>query len=173
MDLSREDETMLAEIREAFAGVTRECGVSWSESVVLDDSMDDDKRARAAARARDVDTSWRQLLDDPNWRADMGVGGLTFLDPIGYRYYLPALMCAEIMGRDNYLSSSLLLSKYQPFKRMSLEQWSLLNDRQKICVRHFLEHVIRKIREQGYDEFEARDWIDALVSYWRDQSGVS
>lgn len=167
--MSSEDMEMLAEIREAFAGVTRDGGVSWSESVVLDLSGQESVEEHAAARARDLDTSWVQLLDDPNWRADMGVGGLTFLDPIGYRYYLPALMSAEILGRDTYLRVGLPLPRYQPFKKMSLEQWSLLDDRQRKCVRQFLELMIRKLHAQGYDDFDARDWIRALDSYWKEQ----
>src|SRR5262245_4001453 len=100
--LKSEQTAVEAEIREAFKGVGRDGGVSWTESINVDlpHGYEDD---RAAARAKDVEKCWEDLVDDPAWRHDMGVGGFNFLDPIGYRYYIaPAMIrCAREGGCES------------------------------------------------------------------------
>lgn len=91
--LQRELAAVEADIRSAFRGVTREGGVSWSETSVIDDYGSDEERAQA--RARDVEPSWEALVDDPTWFiGDPGFcGDFVFLDAIGFRYYTaPALI---------------------------------------------------------------------------------
>src|SRR4051812_779232 len=56
------------EIRIAFRGLSRDGGVSWSESVELDLHKTPDEQA--AARARDVEAHWEDLVDDLTWRHD-------------------------------------------------------------------------------------------------------
>lgn len=88
--LSLERDSILKEIDVAFAGVTREGGISWSEAVALDNYGTDEECQEA--RAKDKDISWKELVTDPHWRPLPGVGGFSFLDAIGFRYYLPAAM---------------------------------------------------------------------------------
>ena len=88
-----ERDALLAEIHEAFPGGSRQGGVSWSEADVIDDYGSPDQRA--AARARDRDTRWQDLVDDPNWNPSDG-GHWSFLDAIGFRYYLPAAMVLAV-----------------------------------------------------------------------------
>lgn len=82
-DLQSEHQALIKEIHAAFAGVSREGGVSWSETRVLDMYGSDDERK--AARAQDTDRSWSELVDDPKWY-EIGIGGFSFLDPISVRY---------------------------------------------------------------------------------------
>lgn len=84
-------------ISAAFAGVTREGGVSWSESDVIDAGGSDERRAEA--RACDLDQDWTELVADPAWQR-WQEWPWSFLDPIGQRYYLPAMMVRGLLG-DN------------------------------------------------------------------------
>ena len=168
--LAGKRKAILAEIREAFQGVSREGGVSWSESNVIDDYGTDEERA--VARARDLDKSWEEVANDPVWHDhyERRVGSFSFLDPIGYRYYLPAAMLVAI-GEIFYewLCYSLTLSRQPGLRKYKLEQWSLLDDRQRLCVCHFIEYMIEwSAREELYKDALADDWKKALDSYWKD-----
>ncbi len=88
---------LIEEIIAAFDGVSREGGVSMSEAEVIDDYGSDKKRA--AARLSDTDTRWQDVSDEQlalNWP-------LTFFDPIGFRYYLPAYMIYHLRWIDDYI----------------------------------------------------------------------
>jgi hypothetical protein len=170
--------SLLAEIDAAFADVTREDGTSWSESRVVDDRGSDAERREA--RASDHDTHWSQLVDDPNWDPDMGIGGWCFLDPIGTRYYLPAGMKRGI--RDGWAES---LQLRLTFDGGELDEWSLgklslLNERQNKCVALFIQYMIavtRRREEKQYELYavpgESRSlcdtayWEAAFESHWK------
>ena len=77
-------------IKDAFKDVTREGGVSWHECEVIDNYGSDAERA--LARTRDTDRHWTELLSTEAFYPS-GIGGFCFLDPIGFRYYLPAALC--------------------------------------------------------------------------------
>ena len=152
------EEATIAEIEDAFRGVTREGGVSWSESIVIDDYGSESERAHA--RSEDHDTSWEELANDPTWRVDMGIGGFSFMDPIGYRYYLPAAMTVAARGGPSErLNFSLTLAQVKNLRQYKLDQWSLLNHPQCLAVRHFIEYML------DYD-WEG-DWREALDRYWK------
>jgi len=189
-ELAREREELIAEINAAFAGVTREGGVSWSESEVRDHYGTIEERARA--RARDQERSWEELVDDPAWHPDPGVGGLSFVDPIGFRYYVPAAMTRYLRGEGEFSLASYLTLRDE-FREHTLGTWSLLDARQRACVRRFLRHVLAveeppvdpearpgwwdpAFEAEGYPwqpewghappTFEARVVREALESYW-------
>ena len=70
--LLKDREDLIALIRERFASVTRNGGMSWSESLVADARGTD--LARRAARAKDREKAWSQLVDDPAWVHDKNLG---------------------------------------------------------------------------------------------------
>ena len=162
------EEEILAEIHEAFKDVSRHGGVSWSESEVIDDYGSDEERQ--LARMRDTDTTWQEVADDPTWWVDMGVGGLSFLDPIGYRYYLPACMTVAIRGGFyEWLLYSLTIDEERELRDYKLKQWSLLDECQKRCVKHFIEFMLARANEEPNDLDRAVDteyWKLALDRYW-------
>lgn len=130
------------EIYRVFAEADRVGGVSWSESRVLDDNGSDAERA--AARARDVESGWQELVEDETWDPEMGVGGWSFLDPIGFRYYLPAAMvrCVKSgynIGIEFHLN---LLKRW--LRKHTWEQWSALNCEQRVCIKHFLQFMAER-----------------------------
>lgn len=101
--LIEEQRDLEAEIREAFKGVTREGGVSWHETAVIDFEGTDEQRA--AARALDTEPNWEALVDDPLWSDEVG---WSFLDGIGFRYYLPPAMVRCLRcGYNDFLGLTL------------------------------------------------------------------
>jgi hypothetical protein len=155
-ELIGERDGLLREIDAAFDGVSREGGVSWSESRVLDDQGT--PAERAAARSRDREEDWRQLVDDPGWVVDPGSGGFYFLDPIGFRYYLPAAMVrCVVSGQDEGVLPHLTVYPGQS-SRPPLAQWSRLDMRQRRCVARFLRYM-HLAAVHSYRDFRA-DWWD-------------
>lgn len=105
-EMVEERAALIAEIHAAFEGVMREGGVSWSESEVVDDFGTDEERA--AARAEDTDRCWTELAYDADWNIGPASGGWSFLDPIGFQYYLPAAMIRRLVfGADAFGSYDL------------------------------------------------------------------
>ncbi|MBL8059939.1 MAG: hypothetical protein JNK63_04390 [Chthonomonas sp.] len=89
-------EQLIAKLYSVFAAVTREGGVSWSEAEYLDGpprKMAD----RLKVRAKDKEKSWHDLIDDPNFNP---IRGFSFLDSIGFRYYMVPTMIRELKGRE-------------------------------------------------------------------------
>lgn len=142
-NVSRDD--LIAEVHEAFRDVSREGGVSWSEAEVIDFYGDPDECE--AARKSDRDTHWSQLLDDPNWNSAPGVGGFWFLDAIGFRYYLPAVMIRSLRsgfdeGFESYVSNS-AVSEEPSLQQYRLQQQSLLDESQRRCIVRVLLYLMR------------------------------
>jgi len=153
---------LIADIRKAFEGVTRKGGVSWSEAGVIDGYGSDAERA--AARASDTESSWWDLVHDSHWDPDAGWGGFSFLDPIGFRYYLPAAMIRAINnGSSESLDLHLTLKIDQSAERQAWqrERWSLLNRDQRRCVIRFLRYMV-----EVSTDYDSKWWRRALDSYW-------
>ncbi|MFA6043677.1 MAG: DUF6714 family protein [Phycisphaerales bacterium] len=159
--LARQQRAIEAQIREAFKGVTREGGVSWTETDVIDANGSDAERA--AARASDRESGWGELVDDPKWEFGTSWGGFSFLDAIGFRYYLPPAMIRDL--RDGVPSVSLqcnlhIDSDYQ------LERVSLFNAHQSHVVARFVRFMIAVLAYQK-DTISGEGWTRAYVHYWR------
>ena len=87
----REEATRVEDhIRRVFKGVKRDGGISWSGALVVDRRGSDDEIAAAALQDRE--SCWENLVDDPEWDEEPGMGGFNFLDPIGFRYYIAPAM---------------------------------------------------------------------------------
>lgn len=166
-EVHEERAALIKEITAAFHGVSRANGVSWSETDVLDDYGSMDERLRA--RASDTDRAWTELVDDPEWRPDSGWGGFSFLDAIGFRYYLPAAMLRSVREGENAgIKFHLTVPpRGDTLRQHGLEQLSLLNQRQARCVARFIRFMIewRKLEGGGLDE---EWWGEALASHWSD-----
>ena len=80
-------ERIIDQIRLAFAHVSREDGVTLHEAKVIDDYGSADERI--AARVLDLDSHWQ---DVPDHLIEEHQETLCFVDPKGFRYYLPAYM---------------------------------------------------------------------------------
>ena len=122
---------------------------------------------RAEARKKDRDGRWQ---DVPHKHlADVcGIGGMSFFDPIGWRYYLPAYMTWILSGGetcDSIASDSLFYwliinrrnqDYYQP-------RYNALKPEEKEAVRAFLRFVSGGgLAVDWYME----DANTALANYW-------
>jgi len=169
-ELEAEREALIKEIYSVFDGVSRKGGVSWSEAEVHD-GYGSDAELRAA-RKRDFDRNWPELLDDEQWNPLGAIGGFIFLDAIGFRYYLPAAMIhtARHGGESGLAASHLTLTratKPRGFRErdLQLEKWSLLNDRQRHCVARFIRYMIAAA-EAAADYYSVAEWETAYERYW-------
>lgn len=157
--VSAERDALLTEIEQTFAGVDRKGGVSWGESRVIDDYGTE--KERAAARAKDAEGSWQGLLGT-GWTPESGVGGFSFLDAIGFRYYLPAAMVLSVReGRDVGILFHLTLPKED--SGWGLKKWSLLSPSQRRCVKRYLEYMYVLALPSA---FEAERYLQAVEGHW-------
>jgi hypothetical protein len=163
--LIQEQQALEAEIREAFKGVSREGGVSWSETVVIDDySARPDNKARVAARANDKDRNWIELAGNDQWDAGPGVGGWSFLDPIGFRYYLPAAMIRALHA--GYAAFTSLTLDFVLDTGSSDPRMTLLDDAQRRCVAHFVRFMVARDTANGND-LDAETWQRVYDDHWK------
>ncbi|CAN5745317.1 hypothetical protein BH11PLA1_BH11PLA1_07210 [soil metagenome] len=149
-DLDIRRRRMVERIYADFKGVTREGGVSWSESIVVDSYGDEDDQA--AARASDVETDWMALVNDPNWVVSVGKGGWSFLDAIGTRYYVAPAMVRQLEERlpraasfaesTQCLEYSLDISGEGRLADWHRDKFSTFTVRQRRCVRGFLKLMV-------------------------------
>jgi len=164
--LKLERVALLKDIEESFRGVNRDGCISWSEAFVRDMYGTEDEQQ--AARLSDLDGSWEELVDDPNWDPDAGVGGWNFLDVFSIRYYLPAAMVRCIRsGKDEGILYHLTYNS---------TCWAALNGAQHKCVKRFLRYMVDLYendwidpatgeKESGWKYF-VQSWRDALATNW-------
>ena len=121
-----------------------------------------------AARESDADTSWTDLIDNPAWEPD-GSAALSFLDAIGFRYYLPAVMILSLRrGRDETsLCQTLTLSAPgNGGRKTELARFKALDARQHLCVERYLRYMVALHETLGYHT-DAQPWREALESSWQ------
>ncbi len=167
------DADIAAEIYAAFNGVTRQGGVSWTETGVLDDYGSDEERADA--REQDQEATWHELLENPDWSPSVGWGGFSFLDSIGFRYYLAPAMILALERKSAAIAffltlgttldeefledlAGLRLPTNEAMDAHTLEKWSRLNEAQRTSVARFLRHMALR-NEQS-------EWREAYDSHW-------
>jgi hypothetical protein len=148
-----------AMVREAFHGVTREGGISWSETEFID--RWGERHKRAAARAKDVEACWEELVEDPAWDHEVTIGGFNFLDAIGFRYYIaPALVRCVRSGGGEFTSYAL---KIETEHQRGIV--SLLDERQQRAVARCVRLMI-DMHEAESDETYGAAWKAASRTYW-------
>lgn len=164
-DLERERHALIAQIRSDFSDVSRAGGVSWSETGVIDNDGTDEECF--AARSSDTDRHWTDLIDDPGWSPEVLLGGFSFLDPIGARYYLPASMVRTLKQDSTFsMLSSVLTVRCQDGRVEACirERYGQLTAPQAKCLARFLRFMIAAAEAQE-GEIEADCWREALDSY--------
>lgn len=159
--LAKEQQAVEAIIRAAFGGVTREGGVSWSESEVIDEYGG--AADRAAARERDRESCWEDLVDDPEWEHEAGIGGFYFLDPVGYRYYIaPAMIRCARIGYGEFIGYALTIDN--EFMQSLV---TLINPDQRSAIARFVRFMITT-HDAADDEIYGRSWKEAYQLFWKE-----
>jgi hypothetical protein len=158
---------LITEIRAAFDGVSREGGVSLHQCPVLDDHGTAEELA-AAARL-DTDRDWSEVPDE--WIQDRSIGGLAFLDAVGWKYYLPAFMICSIRGWRDDASEVVtwVISNLNSFTPHAMhgdtrKQLASLDGAQRRAVAHFVRFVAELPPKVCWEAPNARL---AYESFWK------
>jgi hypothetical protein len=150
-------------IREAFAGVRRGA-ITLHEAEVIDSYGSDDERADA--RQRDTEQNWEDL---PDQHIEECPWALCHLDPVSWRYYIPAYM---IWSLRNFRSNDSIVSDFTIYtfdasdsdaklREYSTERYRTLSPSQSRDVCRFLTYMAN-IGERA-DNLTAKA---ALKKYW-------
>jgi hypothetical protein len=155
-DQDREErDAIVANIHAAFADVTRgEHGISWNESVALDNYEPED--ICEAARRSDTDGHWSELIADSSWQPFPGIGGFSFINGEGFRYYLPPTMIRFLGGETTEWYPGHLLGVIERFMEPHLLP---LSDRQLRCIARFISFMAR------HDD-DPNSWMAAMDRRW-------
>ena len=160
--MNPENERVIAIIRQAFADVKLEGGVSLHLARLLDDYCDDVVEKEKAA-CEDQDISWEEISAD---KLAHYSDTFAFFDSKAFRYYVPAFMIASL--RD---------SKFDDFFIYNLDckdhpadygkRWDILTDAQKTAIYEYL--VCRsQWEEMDAGAAAAADTAaDAIAHYWQ------
>jgi hypothetical protein len=154
---------LVAEIERAFADVAREDGVTLHEADVIDDYGS--AKQRIEARKLDTDTRWQDVPDDLIERSP---SILSFLDPKGLRYYIPAYMrwSLRYLNRSESVTIDFTIYTFDPGEDKELSDWHL--ERYQIFNADQSRAIARYLRFMA----EEADWCDdrvarlALERYW-------
>jgi len=155
-------ETVIAAIEAAFGSVARGA-VTLHEAEVMDDYGTDAELR--AARTCDPEVDWRDVPDSSIRECP---AALSFLDPVSWRFYLPAYMRFGLRHLEDSRSSTIDDAIYSldpggspRLDEFKLERFRTLNVAQADAVRRFL---VFAVENGGHcDEVVARD---ALNAYW-------
>ena len=132
-------DSLIAAIAMAFDGVSREGGISLHETGVIDNYGSDEERVNA--RLLDTESQWQDLQEDDRFRL---MNNYMFLDPIGFRYYLPAFLIFNLKYfRDNILwNHDAMIFAFSERCPDADGKVSLLNPVQRKVIARFLEHFV-------------------------------
>lgn len=152
--LKLEGQAVEAQIRAAWKGVQRTGGVSWSEAGVIDDNGTEDERN--AAHALDREKNWEELVDDSSWDPHGGVE-FSFLDPIGFLYYIaPAMIRCVRKGGGEFVGYALEVR----------DQGRLFSKDQNRVTARFVRYMVDVHKAVGNDIYGA-SWVNAYEEYWK------
>lgn len=154
---SVERDAIIAEIERAFKDVGRGGGISWSECEVIDDYGRGAERNKA--RRSDRETHWRELVDDKKWNPFPGMGGFSFIDQVGFKYYLPPTMIQMLRGDAEEWFPGHLLGVISRFTGESQGPWSREQGR---AIARFVQFMSRT----DTDEESREAWVNALIARW-------
>lgn len=162
---------VIAEITAAFDGVSREDGITLHEAQAIDDYGSDAERA--AAHTLDTETRWQDIPDED---IQCGYVVLSYLDPKGFRYYIPAYMVWVLRNLENNECESMtpdsVESSFVGYKsREQKARFALFTRQQSKAIAHFLKcwanHTEQFYVEHGM-EYDREDNAlnQALGYYW-------
>jgi uncharacterized protein DUF6714 len=156
---------VVAAIRSAFHEVRRGEGFSLHETEVIDDRGPDEERA--AARLLDQENSWQEI---PAELLEKFGSALAFMNPEGFRYYIPAFMIWTLL---NYQTSrawaidstiyALELTNNPNVFAQRLSEFQLLNREQHEAIALFLLYMSHEKFGSHPGSLGARR---ALDTYW-------
>ncbi len=157
---------LIEQIAAAFQDVTRGAGVSLHEADVID--AYGSSKERAKARRLDTEICWQ---DVPEADIEQFDWILSFLDPQGFHYYVPAYMVWSLKyykTSDSASSDSIIyafnhyLSTSRGMKEWHQERFAVFTPEQSAAICGFLRYMA----EQGDDFANSDAASQALAEYW-------
>jgi hypothetical protein len=140
---------LIAEITAAFDGVAREDGTTLHEAIAIDNWKSPEEQH--AARRVDTEQRWQDVPPEAIIACE---SALSFLDPKGFRYYVPAFM---VCGLRNWGNDAGLIVDTCEYHLLHEPQKSLrqsdpasiaakygFTDAQCKSIAHFLRFVVGK-----------------------------
>jgi len=154
-------EILINKIREAFNNVKLEGGIGLNEAQGIDDY--EDAQTRKKLRDKDEKENWEAI---PSSELNRCNSSLSFFDPKGMRFHLPAFMIALLSNEYNFglVFTLTNVSRNSKTQLYSKSQFSDLTKEQREVIKAFLEYLLED------DEYEyERDQIKyALDNYWQE-----
>lgn len=154
---------IIAEIERAFTDVRRGNGITLHQARALDDYRDEIEQAQA--RRKDTDARWQDI---PDTRIEKLADTLAFLDPEGFRYYIPAFMIWALRHYETSDSFAGDAAAYifgvNPLAEDNMDRFRLFTPRQTAAIAHFLEYFAYCADSNHTDNETAQKALDA---YWR------
>ena len=155
-------DAVIRQIEIAFDGVDRKFGVSLHEACVIDDYGSKWEQMKA----RMTDTEWR-WQDVPEADIARYFWILSFLDPIGFRYYMPAYMLFTL---KNYLHTDSMstdatiysLGLSDSFREHTMERFNLFTRPQSEATYAFPRFMANYSCGRADDDAARK----ALEQYW-------
>ena len=157
LSLTNQAAGLSREIERAFEGVALDEGIGLREAQGIDDR--EDEKTCASYRERDEKNDWRKV---PKGTLNRCHSSPSFLDSKGFRFYLPAFMCAELRDEHGY-GFEFTLVQIDEYGR---QKFSLLTPPQRAAVRAYLSFLLND-PEYG---FQRRQIERALEEYWTEDS---
>jgi hypothetical protein len=151
--MSQERDKVIAEVREAFWGVTLGNGVGLHQGQAIDDW--EVEAIQLAQRERDEKENWEAISAET---LNLCHSSLCFFDAEGMRFHLPAFIVGDLRGElgCDAIFHLTELSDY------ALGKLTALTADQHNAVRHYLLLVMN---EPNY-EFDRPAIVSGLATYW-------
>ena len=151
--ISAKRRAVIEKLRAAFAGVRLEDGIGLKEGQGLDDY--EDKWVCAKYREEDEKEDWQKIPVEKLARCH---SSLSFFDPKGMRFHLPAFLIAELEGTMN-MGTEFHLVELTDYARSKLV---LLSVRQKEAV----EACLWEMLDDDSFAFDHDNIARAIEEYW-------
>jgi hypothetical protein len=145
---------LINQVTETFRGVKLCRGVGLFEGQAIDDY--DSEEQRLLKREKDEKDDWSRIESD---HLNACYSSLSFFDPLGMRFHLPAFICCDLRGEYDFSLG---------FSLTELDEWrinifSLLTPQEKAMVATYLEFLADDVET----EFSQEDIRVALRDFWR------
>ena len=153
--MAPDDQTIIQEITDAFDGVSREGGISLHEAEEIDCRGTPEQFA--AARWLDTDQRWQ---DVPGTWLEEFPSVPFFLDPIGFRYYLPAYMIWSLRNEDSSSATADNVVSCLASSPRANTLFPILSAQQRASVFKWLQAMRRRYHSSPNDAEDA-------IAQWR------
>ncbi len=169
--LQTKRDALVKDIRAAFSDVSRKGGTSLAEVEPLDAGASERQCKRIRAEQRDK--HWSEV--DLRKHDPCGIG-MSFLDPIGFRYHLPAYMIDQLtignhdideVEHDDWMGQQSVLFRLCDPDDFSKDRFDLLSLAQRSVVARFLALNL-ELMQSTHFEGKPDDVYLALINIWWD-----